>query len=100
MADERDPMLVCYGCAHSAANEAYPSRPSGERPCCFCTRNAERDKWLAEHLSSDCRGDDCKHPLHGFWYNGKRSSKCPMDNYITSDRVREETVTDPAEFEF
>jgi len=33
--------LVCYGCGHGAANQPYPGRPSGERPCGICKRNPE-----------------------------------------------------------
>jgi len=33
--------LVCYGCAHAVANQPYPRRPSGERPCGICKRNPE-----------------------------------------------------------
>jgi len=36
-----DANLVCYGCAHSAAQRPHPSCPSGERPCAMCVRNPE-----------------------------------------------------------
>lgn len=80
--------LHCYGCAHADANAPPPGRPSGERPCCFCVRNPERERALEEHNASDAhQGDECKHPVHGFWYDGGSSVKTPMDNYITLDRL-------------
>jgi hypothetical protein len=60
--------LHCYGCAHSAASEAYPGKPSGERPCCFCIRNPDQD---ASKVKT--------------WYDGSKPIRIPMDAYHSVD---------------
>ena len=86
--------LVCYGCAHSSASDDYPSRPSGERPCCFCVRNKDREQWrktfeksyeneneFKAHIALAVHGS----PYDGVWYDGSKSVKSPMDCYQTLD---------------
>jgi hypothetical protein len=63
--------LFCYGCAHSAASEPFPGRPSGERPCCFCIRNPNP---LLQVTT---------------WYDGSSPVKFPMDCYHSSDMKRQ-----------
>lgn len=62
--------LCCYGCAHSAAGEPWPGRPSGERPCGFCIRNP------LSHLTDQ---EDFA------WYDGSEPVSVPMDCYQTLD---------------
>src|SRR5436190_24286359 len=68
--------LVCYGCAHSVAEHPYPSFPSGERPCCSCIRNPDREIWQENHPIEDViRIDEMGHarimnPYSGNAYNG------------------------------
>lgn len=68
---ERDPALFCYGCAHSAASEPFPGRPSGERPCCFCIRNPAAGYEVAK------------------WYDGSPPVEVPMDCYHSIDMMRQ-----------
>lgn len=70
--------LFCFGCAHSAGSEPFPSFPSGERPCFFCVRNPKREEWQADHKKSF--GNELKE-----WYNGSPIAFYPMDAYITID---------------
>lgn len=70
--------LVCFGCAHSAATVPYPSRPSGELPCCFCIRNPDREAWQARHVQ------DTGQRLET-WYDGSKPVKVPMDCYHSLD---------------
>lgn len=63
--------LTCFGCAHSAANIPFPSRPSGERPCGFCIRNRTR--------STYDNNDDPR------WYDGSPPIRNPMDCYHPLD---------------
>lgn len=81
--------LVCHGCAHSAGGGTFPNRPSGERPCCFCTRNVERAQWVERG-----RADGASHFSEGVYgvtwttfYDNSPMKKCPMDCYISTDRV-------------
>jgi hypothetical protein len=60
--------LVCFGCAHSAADVPYPSGPSGERPCHFCKRNPDWEKMQLR-----------------VWYDGSEPLKVPMDCYCGRD---------------
>lgn len=69
--------LVCYGCAHSAAGEPWPSQPSGERPCQFCIRNRT---W---HLSE---------PESHRWYDGTEPIAVPMDAYQTLEMRQQNAV--------
>lgn len=64
--------LVCFGCCHSAADEKFPGKPSGERPCCFCIRNPEKDLYKQDRMP------DC-------WYDGSKAYKLPMDCYHSID---------------
>lgn len=67
--------LHCYGCAHSAASEPFPGRPSGERPCCFCIRRPETGRKLKTN-----------EPLEAnTWYDGSQPVRVPMDCYHTLD---------------
>lgn len=68
---QRDPYLVCYGCAHAASGWVAPGRPSGERPCHFCTRNPEADLQPQE------------------WYDGSKPASVPMDCYHSLDMMRQ-----------
>lgn len=80
------PALPCVACAHSAASIPAPGAPSGERPCCFCIRNTAREAWLAEHNASTMHsGPTCKHPVHGYWYDGSKAAKPVQDNYHSVD---------------
>ena len=63
--------LHCYGCAHSAAGEPWPSRPSGERPCGFCVRNREAHLYMDDYPRT--------------WYDGSEPVALPMDCYQTVD---------------
>jgi hypothetical protein len=88
--------LTCYGCAHSAASEPPPSRPSGERPCCSCVRNPEREEWT-RRAREDGRPDGPEFvpgadghartfdPFVGTSYNGAPRVYFPSDNYVTMD---------------
>ena len=60
--------LVCFGCAHSAADVPYPGKPSGERPCHFCKRNPDWEKMQLR-----------------VWYDGSEPLKVPMDCYCGTD---------------
>jgi hypothetical protein len=78
--------LVCHGCGHSVGSGApYPGRPSGERPCCFCVRNVQREEWRK------AGGDHFKDGVYGVtwtaFYNNAPMKKCPMDCYIATDMV-------------
>lgn len=77
--------LVCSGCAHSASGAKFPGRPSGERPCCFCTRNVHREQWLAE-MSPELQAA-IKDGSWTCFYNNAKMKKNPMDCYISTDRV-------------
>ena len=61
--------LTCYGCCHSASSIEYPSRPSGERSCCFCIRN--KDIKTPPEVDS--------------WYDGTKPIYLPMDCYHSLD---------------
>lgn len=80
--DDHGQPLVCHGCAHSAgAGYPFPGRPSGERPCCFCVRNVEREQWIA-----NAKVAPEPYELPTVWYDGSPAIKVPMDNYATIDR--------------
>jgi hypothetical protein len=83
--DEYGNPLVCSGCAHSAGSAPWPGRPSGERPCCFCARNVQLDEWRKSG------GSHFKDGVYGVtwtaFYNNAPMKKCPMDCYISTDRV-------------
>lgn len=70
--------LFCFGCAHSAATEDFPGKPSGERPCFFCVRNSERETWQKDHLKRF--GSELKE-----WYDNSAICFYPMDAYQTLD---------------
>ena len=70
--------LFCYGCAHSASSEVFPGKPSGERPCMFCVRNPEREKWQENFKRKH------GHRLEA-WYDGTEIAFYPMDAYQTLD---------------
>ena len=81
--------LVCHGCAHSSGSAPYPGSPSGERPCCFCTRNVQREEWVkngrergATHFNEGEYG-----VRWTAYYNNSPMKKCPMDCYISTDRI-------------
>lgn len=75
--------LVCFGCSHSASSEAFPGKPSGERPCCFCIRNAARSQWKA---IAKAQGHDVETgPWSGKWYDGSPAVRVPMDCYQPLD---------------
>ena len=74
VSDERLDNLHCFGCAHSAASASYPGHPSGERPCCFCIRNPDREAWQ--------KGGG---PVVDKWYDGSAPFQTPMDCYQTMD---------------
>lgn len=84
-----DGPLACHGCAHSAGGAPYPGRPSGERPCCFCTRNVQREKWVEEGRAHGT--GPWQEGVYGVtwtaYYNNQPMKKCPMDCYITTDRI-------------
>ncbi|MFH0806076.1 MAG: hypothetical protein V1901_04325 [Patescibacteria group bacterium] len=63
--------LYCYGCAHSSSIEAFPGKPSGERPCCFCIRNKNRKLEVKT------------------WYNDSEALKIPMDCYHSLDMLEQ-----------
>ena len=65
--------LHCYGCAHSASGRGYPGRPSGERPCCFCIRNKNREE----------------PPIVSAWYDGSKPFSVPMDCYHSLDMKKQ-----------
>lgn len=77
--------LVCHGCAHSAGSAAYPGSPSGERSCCFCVRNVQREEWRKDG------GPHMKDGVYGVSftanYDNSPMRKCPMDCYIATDRL-------------
>lgn len=78
--DSKGNPLVCYGCAHSAADAPYPSAPSGERPCMFCTRNVAQAsdlKTVQEHSPKFCSPR----------YDNEPVEKVPADQYIATDRL-------------
>lgn len=78
---------ACSGCAHSAASEPYPGRPSGERPCGFCVRNPELDATTGLAAWFGDRG-----PL---WYDGETPPfRTPMDCYIATDRAQQQRIFD------
>jgi hypothetical protein len=89
-----DEKLPCHGCAHSAARQPFPGFPSGERPCCFCVRNTRRAEWVTkhdeEHEAIVREQGGCKHPIHGYWYDGRLAKTVPGDNYISLDRLKED----------
>lgn len=65
--------LFCFGCAHSAASEPFPGRPSGERPCCFCVRNPTwRQQQASDHAVTK-------------WYDQSEPVRIPMDCYHSLD---------------
>jgi len=78
--------LVCSGCAHSAAFAKFPGCPSGERPCCFCTRNPDREALKADAYSARPEMEGKRFdPWSGKWYDGSQAKKCPQDNYHSVD---------------
>jgi hypothetical protein len=83
--DKEGAPLVCYGCGHSAGGVAYPSGPSGERPCAFCIRNPKQAEQLAAVL---------KHINPGVPYTARYDNgpcrKSPADQYIATDRISRE----------
>lgn len=97
-----NPGLVCYGCAHSASSVPFPGKPSGERPCCFCVRNADREIWVSASAATTERNqkpDDEGtlrdfNPYAGNWYNGSPAVKVPMDCYSTMDMIDQEIFWD------
>lgn len=88
--------LQCYGCAHASALEPPPGKPSGERPCCACVRNPEREEWAKDALRPrDVGGrivvDDMGNArifdaYEGTAYNGTPMIYHPMDRYVTLDQ--------------
>lgn len=89
--------LVCHGCAHSAGGVPYPGRPSGERPCCFCTRNVQLQDQLAEYRK-DPRMTHFAEGVYGVKftprYDNKRVGKLPLDCYIATDYLLEVVAKD------
>lgn len=74
--------LFCYGCAHSAASEPFPGAPSGERPCHFCIRNKDRERWQKDF--SDRYGVELK-----AWYDNSPIAFYPIDAYQTLDMIEQ-----------
>ena len=72
----KDPNLICYGCAHSAGQELFPGKPSGERPCCFCVRNPSIKEDQKEFAVST-------------WYDGNAPVSLPMDCYQSVDMIKQ-----------
>lgn len=83
--------LICFGCAHSRANDPFPGSPSGERPCLFCIRNQAREKYLEEYEAEypDYKTDGKNHPVLGKWYDGSKAVKLPMDCYHSVDMLNQ-----------
>lgn len=79
-----DPDLFCYGCAHAIGGAPFPSGPSGERPCCFCVRNKDREKWQAERAKDGL-------PELREWYDGSPIAFYPMDAYTTIDGIEQQS---------
>lgn len=75
--------LVCYGCAHSIGGRKFPSGPSGERPCFFCVRNPNREKWQADQVES--HGKELRE-----WYDGSPIAFYPMDAYQPIDMIEQQ----------
>lgn len=65
--------LTCHGCCHEAAGLCRNGKhvPSGERPCCFCIRNPDRNYKVK------------------VWYNGSEPVKIPMDCYLPLDMMKQ-----------
>jgi hypothetical protein len=84
---ENENPLFCFGCCHSSAAHPFPGQPSGERPCCFCTRNPQREEWLkkAKEEHPDWFEDGKANPYTGHWYDGSDAMKWPMDCYHSLD---------------
>lgn len=80
--DDTGAPLVCYGCGHSAGWEPYPSHPSGERPCGFCTRNPQQAKQLEYIRSRQLPGT-----AFTARYDNGPTRKEPADQYIATDRL-------------
>jgi hypothetical protein len=62
--------LTCHGCCHETAEKCRIMNihlPSGERPCCFCIRNPDRNFKVK------------------VWYDGSLPVKIPMDCYLPLD---------------
>lgn len=111
--DEKGRPLFCCGCAHSASRlvlaatdgDVFPGHPSGERPCCFCVRNPDREDWQrnaeeikkhykknrppdlrAEVIAAQNKAKDVDYNAYnGRWYDGTKAYKVPMDCYVSSD---------------
>lgn len=92
--------LHCYGCAHSTGGQPFPSRPSGERPCCSCVRNKERESGDARSELQDTVeiGTDGHarifNPFTGALYNGAPTVHFPQDNYVTLDQHEQQDWLD------
>ena len=75
--------LFCYGCSHSSAEVDFPGKPSGERPCFFCVRNKNREKWQEDFKK-----------IHGFelkeWYDQSPIAFYPMDCYQPIDMIEQQ----------
>ncbi len=74
--------LHCHGCAHSAATEPAPGKPSGERPCFFCVRNPDHEQW-----QKNFEKDHGEKLLE--WYDGSPIAFYPMDAYTTLDMTEQ-----------
>lgn len=79
--------LHCYGCANSASGEPFPGKPSGERPCCFCVRNKDREAWIERIKEENGGYVPQQHPVNGFWYDGSKAVRVPMDCYRSLDMM-------------
>jgi len=77
------PHLFCFGCSHCDGVAKFPGRPSGERPCFFCVRNPEREKW-----QSDFKHSHGKMLLE--WYDGTPICFYPMDAYQPIDMIEQQ----------
>lgn len=93
--------LTCYGCAHSASPEPPPGKPSGERPCCFCVRNPDREEWAEGKVTErstelkDNKGNPRDfNPWAANLYNGAPAVYNPMDCYVTLDHRDQERFFD------
>lgn len=81
----RDPLLVCHGCAHSAASEPFPGKPSGERPCLFCNRNPNPAE--AQAIINTIRAKLPEGKKYTARYDNGPVRQDIGDQYIATDRL-------------
>ncbi len=81
--------LICSGCAHSSADDQFPGKPSGERPCFFCLRNINREEWQKQYIDNPINKTKTKLET---WYDGSKPIKIPMDCYHSCDFTEQVSV--------